>query len=129
VTACIDSDVLIDYFDGIPAAAEELSRYEDLVISRITWMEVLVGALTEDLCKIREGFLRQFSILELDERVARDAIGLRRERRLRLPDAIIWASARLNDALLVTRIPKISPPTSQGFAFHTKYEAQTCGRV
>jgi hypothetical protein len=30
VTACIDSDVLIDYFDGIPDAAEELSRYEDL---------------------------------------------------------------------------------------------------
>jgi hypothetical protein len=32
VTACIDSDVLIDYFDGILVAAEELSRYEDLVI-------------------------------------------------------------------------------------------------
>jgi len=28
VTACVDSDVLIDYFDGIPAAAEELSNTE-----------------------------------------------------------------------------------------------------
>ena len=44
-------------------------------------MEVLVGAPTEDLSKIREGFLRQFSIVELDERIARDAIGLRQERR------------------------------------------------
>jgi len=114
VTACIDSDVLIDYFDGIAAAAEELSRYEDLVISRITWMEVLVGAPTEDLCKIREGFLRHFSIVELDERVARDAIGLRRERRLKLPDAIIWASARLNDALLVTRNAKDFPGHEPG---------------
>ena len=34
VTACVDSDVLIDYFDGIPAAADELSRYGGLVISR-----------------------------------------------------------------------------------------------
>ena len=46
MTACVDSDVLIDYFDGIPAAAEELSRYDGLVISRITRMEVLVGAPT-----------------------------------------------------------------------------------
>jgi hypothetical protein len=34
VTACVDSNVLIDYFDGILAAAEELSLYEGLVISR-----------------------------------------------------------------------------------------------
>ena len=32
--ACIDSDVVIDYFDGIDAAGEELSRYDRLAISR-----------------------------------------------------------------------------------------------
>jgi predicted nucleic acid-binding protein len=114
VTACIDSDVLIDYFDGITAAAEELSRYENVLISRITWMEVLVGAPTEDLGKVRERFLRHFSVVELDERVARDAIGLRQERRLKLPDAIIWASARLNGALLVTRNAKAFPAHEPG---------------
>jgi predicted nucleic acid-binding protein len=114
VTACIDSDVLIDYFDGIPDAAEELSRYENLVISRLTWMEVLVGAPTENLCTIREGFLREFSIVELDEHVAREAIGLRKERRVKLPDAIIWASARLSDALLVTRNIKDFPVQEPG---------------
>ena len=114
MTACVDSDVLIDYFDGIPAAAEELSRYEGLVISRITWMEVLVGAPTEDLRKMREDFLRQFSIVELDERVARDAIGLRQELRLKLPDAIILASARLNGTLLVTRNTKDFPAHEPG---------------
>lgn len=50
-------------------------------------MEVLVGAPTEDLCKVREDFLRHFPVVELDERVARDAIALRQERRLQLPDA------------------------------------------
>jgi predicted nucleic acid-binding protein len=34
--------------------------------------------------------------------VVREAITLRREQKLKLPDAIIWASARLNQALLVT---------------------------
>lgn len=107
--ACIDSDVLIDYFDGIDAAAEELSQYDALVISRITWMEVLVGAPTEELRKMREDFLRQLAIVELDERVALEAIALRQRYRLKLPDAIIWASARLSKALLVTRNLKDFP--------------------
>jgi predicted nucleic acid-binding protein len=106
VIGCFDSDVLIDYFNGIPAAAEELSRYERVLISRITWMEVLVGAPTQILRQVREDFLAQFTVIELNERVAREAITLRRTHRLKLPDAIIWASARLNHALFVTRNAK-----------------------
>jgi predicted nucleic acid-binding protein len=43
VTSCFDSNVLIDYFDGIVIAGEELSYYDRVLISRVTWMEVLVG--------------------------------------------------------------------------------------
>jgi predicted nucleic acid-binding protein len=103
VTGCFDSDVLIDYFDGIATAGEELSYYDRVLISRITWMEVLVGAPTDRLRRIREDFLRQFAVIELDEAVAREAITLRQEYKLKLPDAIIWATARLNNALLITR--------------------------
>lgn len=35
--------------------------------------------------------------------VARAAVLLRRAHRLRLPDALIWATARVNHCLLVTR--------------------------
>jgi predicted nucleic acid-binding protein len=114
VRACFDSDVWIDYFDGVPAASEELSHYDGLMISRIAWMEVLVGAPTPALLKVREDFLRQFSIVELDERVAREAIALRQEYRLKLPDAIIWASARQNDVLFVTRNTKDFPHNDPG---------------
>lgn len=100
---CFDSDVLIDYFDGIATAAEELSHYDRVLISRITWMEILVGAPTDILRRLREDFLRQFPVIELDEAVAREAITLRQEYKVKLPDAIIWASARLNSALLITR--------------------------
>jgi predicted nucleic acid-binding protein len=79
VTGCFDSDVLIDYFDGIATAGEELSYYDRLLISRITWMEVLVGAPTDALRVIREDFLRQFAVIELDEAVARESITLRQE--------------------------------------------------
>jgi predicted nucleic acid-binding protein len=114
VIACIDSDVLIDYFDGIDAAGQELSRYDGVIFSRITWMEVLVSTPAEELRKVREDFLRQFSIVELDERVAREAMALRRQHRLKLPNAIIWASARLHDALLVTRNAKDFPIDDPG---------------
>jgi predicted nucleic acid-binding protein len=110
VVGCFDSDVLIDYFDGIAAAAAELARYQDVLISRITWMEVLIGAPTAALSEVRENFLHQFPIIELDENVARTAIALRRKHRVKIPDAIIWASARVNNVLLVTRNSKDFDP-------------------
>ena len=108
--ACIDSDVLIDYFDGIPQAAEELGRYDLVMISRISWMEVLIG-VDDESRTIRETFLRHFTMVELDEAVGHEAIRLRKRHRLKLPDAIVWASARLNDGLLVTRNSKDFPAT------------------
>jgi hypothetical protein len=45
--------VLIDYFDGIATAAEELSYYDRVLISRITWMEILVGAPNDILRRLR----------------------------------------------------------------------------
>lgn len=112
--ACIDSDVLIDYFDGMEAAAHELRRYDALFISRISWIEVLVGAWTNDIFQLREDFLRRFRVIELDAAVARRAISLRQAHRLRLPDAIVWASAEVSRALLVTRNIKHFPRNHPG---------------
>ena len=47
-----------------------------------------------------------FEIIPLDLAVAESAVQLRRAHRLRLPDAIIWATAQVNDAVLVTRNTK-----------------------
>ena len=44
-----------------------------------------------------------FGRVEIMEAVAEQAVQLRREHRLRLPDAIILASARVEQCLLVTR--------------------------
>ena len=59
-------------------------------------------------------FLRDFRVVDLTRRVARDAVEIRRTRRLRLPDAIVWASARAESALLVTRNTKDFPATEPG---------------
>lgn len=40
VKVIVDTNILIDHFDGIKEATEELAMYEDIAISTITWSEV-----------------------------------------------------------------------------------------
>ena len=46
--ALFDTNILIDYLNGIDAARQEIARYEHPSISLITWMEVLVGTTAEE---------------------------------------------------------------------------------
>jgi predicted nucleic acid-binding protein len=103
VNAVFDTNILIDLLNGRQEANTELERYAILAISRISWIEVLSGARDTEDQNRAESLLGHFEIIELDEPVAREAIRLRQQHRLRLPDAIIWAAAKLRDNLLVTR--------------------------
>lgn len=98
-----DTNILIDYLAGKAPAKDELARYPSARIAIVTWIEVMVGARdTDEQGAIRE-FLNSFETIPLDEHIAEAAVVIRRKYRLRLPDAIIWASARTRDALLITR--------------------------
>jgi len=46
--ALFDTNILIDYLNGIGVARSELALYEQPMISSITWMEVMVGASGAD---------------------------------------------------------------------------------
>jgi predicted nucleic acid-binding protein len=48
VKALLDTNILVDYLNGIDAAREEIARYDNPSISPISWMEVMVGATPED---------------------------------------------------------------------------------
>ena len=111
--AVFDTNIVIDALNGIVEADTEYSRYERVLISRITWMEVLIGVDGDD-SEIRDFLESHFEIIPLDVAVAEIAIRLRREHRLRLPDAIIWATARVNEAVLVTRNTKDFNPVWDG---------------
>jgi hypothetical protein len=102
VKALFDTNILIDYIQGLQAAGEELECYDDLFISRIVWIEFLVGAKTPELETERRKFLDRFNLVEIDASVARQAVFIRRISRLKLPDAIILATARVHGLLLVT---------------------------
>ena len=101
--ALFDTNILIDLLNGRSEANTEAGLYSSLSISRISWIEVLTGVRGADEQKRVEDLLRFFEMVELNEGVAREAITLRRQHRLKLPDAIIWASAKLRENLLVTR--------------------------
>lgn len=105
MNAVFDTNIVIDALNGIPDADAEYNRYERVLISRITWMEVLVGAQGDD-SDLRDFLETHFEIIALDLAVAESAVQLRRAYRLRLPDAIIWATAQVNGAVLVTRNTK-----------------------
>jgi len=79
-----------------------MERYTNRAISIITWMEVMAGTTQGDEKQVR-AFLLAFSILPVTSEVAERAFALRRQRKIKLPDAIIQATAQVEDRLLVTR--------------------------
>jgi predicted nucleic acid-binding protein len=56
----------------------------------------------------------RFEIVALDLAVAETAVQLRRSHHLHLPDAMIWATAQTQDAVLVTRNIKDFNPEWEG---------------
>ncbi len=49
VKVLLDTNILIDYLNGVKSAKIELERFEDKAISVITWMEVMVGTASATL--------------------------------------------------------------------------------
>jgi hypothetical protein len=107
--AIIDSDVLIDYLQGLDKAKRELDRYAKREMSIISWIEVMTGADAPEEEKDCREFLSTFTIHPLSVEIAAEAIEIRKRFRIRLPDAIVWATARINGCLLVTRNTKDFP--------------------
>jgi len=113
VKALFDSNILIDHLKGVPDASSEIVRYDDRAISIVTWIEILVGASPANEASVR-AFLGGFVVFDLGQSVAEEAASLRRIHRLKLPDAAIWATARIDGRLLVTRNTRDFPAGDPG---------------
>lgn len=111
--AVFDTNIVIDALNGAEEADSEYKLYERVLISRITWIEVLVGSEGDDM-QLREFLETHFDIISLDLIVSEIAIRLRRTHHIRLPDAIIWATAQAQNAVLVTRNTRDFKPEWDG---------------
>jgi predicted nucleic acid-binding protein len=103
VKAVFDTNVLVDHLNGVLLAKEELSRFDDRLISIVSWMEVMVGAETPSEERVIRGFLQEFRVVSIEPPVAERAVAIRQASRMKLPDAIIYATAQHEGCMLVTR--------------------------
>ncbi|MBX6378557.1 MAG: type II toxin-antitoxin system VapC family toxin, partial [Clostridia bacterium] len=107
----IDTDVCVYIMEGLPSALSFWRRIEDktVLFSVVTMAELLShAALTEDDRNRIKAFLEEGGLLvDVDASIAEQAAELRRllgrrRRKMRLPDALIAATALTEDAVLAT---------------------------
>ena len=100
----IDTNIIIYYLEGEQAAVSFLSTNRGkLAISSITWMETLSYPFSADEEQVVRTFLQEFKLIEISSPVMELSVEVRRKKKMKLPDAIIAASAVHHDLILVTR--------------------------
>jgi predicted nucleic acid-binding protein len=102
VKLLLDSNILIDVLRGERAAQAWLGQQHRPSISVITWIEVLVGCRGSEH-ELVEPWLESFDRLPIDQPVATLTVTLRQRHGLKVPDAIILATAQCHGLQLATR--------------------------
>ncbi|MFO7721749.1 MAG: type II toxin-antitoxin system VapC family toxin [Bacteroidales bacterium] len=102
-----DSNVVIDFLSGrLPDAGMKfISDIVDngVAVSVISRIEVLACQLDEEDEKLIRDFLDESLIIDLGEEIADKTISIRKTRRVKIPDAVIAATALVLDLTLLTR--------------------------
>ena len=106
----LDTNILIDVLRGEKASLEWLDQQQRPAISKITWIEVLVGCRVGESAEV-ETWLESFLQLALDHSIARETVLLRQRHGLKVPDAIILATASVHGLTLATRNVRDFPST------------------
>jgi predicted nucleic acid-binding protein len=117
--ALFDSNVLIDALNGVNQAVTEVGYFDDIAISAIVCMEVvskpMVAAawskISPSQMQMIRDFLNDFSIIHTNDAIMAEAARVRSSSfinppKIRLPDAIILATANITGRLLITRNKK-----------------------
>lgn len=105
--AVFDTNILIDLLNNNAAAADAIENgAAHRAISMITWMEVMVGARKYHQEAKTARVMGAFEIIDVTRDVAERSVLLRAEFGMKLPDAIILASAQIRNCQLITRNTK-----------------------
>ena len=99
----LDSNTIIYLSKGMIDIDTVLEKNDHYAISVITYMEVLgykFNSNSEE--EIIKKLLALFDILYIDETIAEVVIDIRKAKQVKLPDAIICATAIVNDSILIT---------------------------
>ena len=76
---------------------------ENFIISFITYIEVLGY---KDVSQATQGFMELADVIEINKTIINACIELRKRKKIKLPDAIIAATALVNNLTLISRNTK-----------------------
>ncbi|MEX2081294.1 MAG: type II toxin-antitoxin system VapC family toxin [Dehalococcoidia bacterium] len=114
ISHVLDTNVVLYHLSG---RLNDRVPVEGLAVSVVTELELFSfpDLSTEDERNVR-GFLKAVEVVGIDEEVKAATIRLRRQRRMRLPDAIIAGTAIAHGALLWTNDQRLLG--IEGVKFH-----------
>lgn len=106
-TSLIDSNIVIDYLNrkipikGLQFVGQRIKR--GAALSAISKIELLSPSMPADDENIVRQFIGSVQVLPITEEVIDHAIAIRKLTRIKVPDAIIASTAKLNRCALITR--------------------------
>ncbi|AFY35552.1 type II toxin-antitoxin system VapC family toxin [Calothrix sp. PCC 7507] len=103
-----DTNIFIYYLAGDETVSELFSdaflNNNYVVISPIIRIELLCfSGLSDDETEVIENLLSQFDSIAISRKVENQTIALKRKHKIKLPDAIIAATALCQEAVVITR--------------------------
>lgn len=102
--AYFDTNIVIDFFAGYPPAKTVMEKFPVRKFPSVAYVELMTGIDTpQKKAQADEVIHALFEIVQTDMGICREAAVLRRKTRLKLPDAMIYATARAGGGILVTR--------------------------
>jgi predicted nucleic acid-binding protein len=100
----LDTNILVGFFKGDPGVKAALERFDSLKIPAMAYAEFLVGLpyphQREASDKVIEAV---FEIVHSSKEICHEAAELRRLSRLKIADAMIYATAKAGGGVLITR--------------------------
>jgi len=128
----LDTNIVIGALNAQPKVVELVQKlgiqFSKVAISQITRIELLGFSRLEppEETKIH-AFLDDCHVIMCDERMEEAAIRLRRACMLKLPDAIIAATAQVNDLELLTMDARLARAMKDGYTRCTGTSADFAG--
>ena len=100
----VDSNIIIYHLNGDNIATNFLlDNSQNIIISFISTIEILSFAYSDEAKIQVEQLLNTFRRIDIDDSIIRTTIKLRLEKKIKLPDCIIAATAIEHNLSLVTR--------------------------
>ena len=102
--ALLDSNVIIEASKGVISINSNIKKHKYLYISIISYIEVKGFNFSNiDEKSAIESILKIIPTINLDLQISEIAINLRKIRKVKLPDAIILATAKSMNAPIITK--------------------------